>query len=729
MRKLFSGALAIAVLFTSLVAAAPASAVTNYTVTVVASGGAAENSTWSYSNGEITPTATVSINASDIVTKLANGPLVLNADRILVATSISHSTANALTFKSTGNIIVGGGLTIQSQGGDLIFNSDSDANNTGHVRFGWDATCAMGYITSNGGDVIVGGGANPLTTATATQNNDPASTGCPGGTPPIAGVGFYNYTMNAGGGDISIRGGSPNLGALSTRAINIGASGGLVPTFQTSGAGSIFIFGDGSQITHNNAWGIATGAFNATTDTGSISIEGRGNPSGPTNARGMSIGGSSNLTSTSGNISLIDRTSGAQAGYTGINLGAAISVTTNGDFAVQADEIVQGGALTLDANNVTIGAFSTSSFTAVYSTGVINAANSNSLRIGSPGNTAAITLGGAVTSGGPLQIAASTVTVNAAVTATNSTVTFVTTGGVTQNSTITASSLNLAGTAIYNTQSFTVVGGTAQVVFTASFNSQGAAAVNPIVFSSGGSLSLPNPPAYAGYEFVGWYATASGGVALVSPYSPSVAADITLYAQWIVEGTGAKIAAWTNDTVQQGEVAKLSLIGTALSAVSKIYSSTGSLRIVSKTDQRIDFEISDASIGAGLIRAISSTQDLTIAGAFEVVAKEPIRLATVSTKVLFASSSSSVSVLAKQQLLSSLKPYANAVSVVVTGSVATSKATSATRALALKRAKAVAAIVAEQFAELSVQVAVAPAKSTALTNNNAVVTLKVAVQK
>ncbi len=360
---------------------------------------------------------------------------------------------------------------------------------------------------------------------------------------------------------------------------------------------------------------------------------------------------------------------------------------------------------------------------------MINAANSNSLRIGSPGNTSAITLAAAVTSGGPLAITASTVTVNAALTATSAPITFVTTGGVTQNSTITASALNLAGTATYNAQAFTVAGGSAQVVYLASFNAQGGSAVGPVIFSSGGSLILPTPPTYAGYEFVGWYAAASGGVALVNPYSPSVAADITLYAQWIVEGTGAKIAAWTNDTVEQGDVVRLSFIGTGLSAVSKISSSTGSLRVVAKTDQRIDFEITDAALGAGLIRAISSTQDLTIAGAFVVVAKEPVRLATVSTKVSFSKSSATVSPSAKQQLLSSLKPHANAVAVVVTGSVATSKATSATRALALKRAKAVAAIVAGQFPQLTVQVAVAPARSTASTNNNAVVTLKVAVQK
>lgn len=729
MRKTFRLFISLIVALTSLVAAQPAAAVTNYTITVVATGGAAENSSWTYANGEIIPSATVSINAADIVAKLANGPLVLNADRILVNTSIVSSTANALTFKSTGNIIVGGGLTIQSQGGDLIFNSDSDANNTGHVRFGWDATCAMGYITSNGGDIVVGGGANPLTTATATQNNDPASTGCPGGTPPIAGVGFYNYTMNAGGGDISVRGGSPNLGALSTRAINIGGSGGLVPTFQTSGSGSISIYGDGSQITHNNAWGIATGAFNCTTVSGAITIEGRGNPSGPTNARGMSIGGAATLTSATGNISIIDRTSGALAGYTGINLGAAITVTTNGDFAVSADEITQGGALTLDVNNATIGAYSTSSFTAVYSTGVINAASSNSLRIGSPGNTSAITLSGAVTSGGPITVEAATVTINAALTASNSVVTLLTSGGVTQNSTITASTLNLAGTATYNAQTFTVSGGSAQVVFVATFESQGGSAVSSVVFASGGSFTLPSPPIYAGYEFIGWYATASGGTALESPYSPSGAANVTLYAQWIVEGTGAKIANWTTAVVQKGEVARISLIGSGLTSILNIESSSGSVRIASSTSERIDLEISGAEIGVGSISIRSTTQNATLAGLFKVVAAAAVKLATVSAKVQFAAGSSALSATEASALAASLKNVSTPVSVTVTGSVATSKATAATKALALKRAKAVAAVISAKFAGVNIQVAVAAAKGTSSANNNAVVTLKVAAKK
>lgn len=504
MRKSWTLVAALLVAANSLVAAQPAAAVTNFTVTVVASGGAAENSGWTYANGEITPTASVSINASSLVSKLASGPLVVYSGRILVNASVIHSTANSLTFKSQGNIIVGGGLTVQSQGGDVIFHADSDANNTGHVRFGWDANCAMGNVTTNGGAIVVGGGANPLTGTTSAQNNDAANISCPGGTPPLAGVGFYNFTFNADGGNISVRGGSPNLGgSLSVRSVNISGSGGLIPTFQTSGAGTVTIYGDGSSIGHNNAWGIATGSVNVTTDQGAITFEARGNASGPTNARGMSIGGASNFTSTSGDVSFLDRTNGALAGYTGINLGAAINVTTNGDFSVQADEISQGGALTLDVDSASIGSFTTSSFTNVYSTGVINAANSNNLTIGSPGNTSAITLAAAVTSGGPISITASTVTVNAALTATGSPVTFVTSAGVTQNAAITASTMNLAGTATYNPQSFTVTGG--------------STLTPPDI-----ALSSANETATIGWAIRGYTVSNAGGAADSYSISPAV---------------------------------------------------------------------------------------------------------------------------------------------------------------------------------------------------------------
>jgi uncharacterized repeat protein (TIGR02543 family) len=648
----------------------------------------------------------------------------------LVNASIIHATANTLTFKSTGNIIVGGGLTVQSQGGDIVFNSDSDANNTGHVRMGFDATCTMGNVNTNGGDIIVGGGANPRTTSAWAQNTDAHSTACLA-SGPVAGVALYNYSFNAAGGDISVRGAAPTIsGNPSSRGINMNGSGGQTATFQTSGSGTVYFYGDGNLILNNTAWGVAVNApISVITDSGDITFEGRGNPSGPTNARGVAVGSSSTFTSSTGNISFLDRTNGALAGYTGIFFGGAIAATTGGDFAVQADEIAQVGALTLDVDNASIGANTTSSFTAVYSTGVINAANSNSLSIGSPGNTSAITLGAAITSGGPIGVNAATVTVNAAVTATGSPITFTTTGGVTQNATITASALNLAGTATYNPQSFTVAGGSAQTVFTATFDSQGGSAVSSAVFAAGSPLTLPTPPVRTGYEFTGWYATATGGTAVASPYSPGVAADVTLFAQWIVEGAGAKVANWTSVTGISGETIRLSISGTGLNAVSKLSSSSGTLSIVSQTAEKIEIEIAGAALGVGTLRIVSLTQDLSIAGAFKVVAPEPVALKSVTSRVLFANNSAVLSAQATRQLLASLKTVSNPASVVVSGSVATTRLTATSRALATKRANAVAAIIRQQFAGVDVRVVVAPARGFASTNNNALVTFRIPSSK
>lgn len=70
------------------------------------------------------------------------------------------------------------------------------------------------------------------------------------------------------------------------------------------------------------------------------------------------------------------------------------------------------------------------------------------------------------------------------------------------------------------------------------FNTQGGSSVPNSSFVTDGSLTLPSAPTRAGYTFNGWFAAASGGMALSSPYSPGVITAITLYAQWTVDGSG-----------------------------------------------------------------------------------------------------------------------------------------------------------------------------------------------
>lgn len=711
------GALCALIGFAAL-APLPAQAVTNYSVTVVATGGAAENSNWTFANGEITPSASVSINASDIVAKLGLGNLVLNADRIVVSADIVHSTANSLTLKATGNILVGGGRTLQSQGGNIVFNADSDSNSTGHVRFGLDGVNTAGNINSNGGSIIVGGGANPLNSPAWAQQTDTPSTAC-GGAPPLFGVGIFSFSFNSGNGDISVRGASPGFGTVSTRGINIASCSWGTTSFSATGSGSVSIIGDGSQITQNNAWGIAAGAMNVTTASGAITLAGRGNPSGPTNARGMSIGGTSNFTSTSGNVSFIDTTSGSQSGYTGINLGAAITVSTSGTFSVQADEISHGGSLNLSVASASITPYNGSSFTAAYTAGTINAANTASLQIGLAGNTANLTLGSAVTVGGPISVYAAAVTVNGAITATSSSITFVTSAGVSGSGTLTGSSLNLAGTATYTLSAYTIVGGTVARVYNVTFDTQGGSAVASSTYASGSTLTLPAAPTKAGQVFDGWFLAASGGSPLTAPFTPSTPGDLTLYAQWSqapqiqvqlqAPSSAApfpQINGIATASSVAGQPAVVRLTGYNMNLTSAVEASSGKAKILSKSADEIVIEITDAAAGAGSITLVNAERSIRFDGVFRVSTADsnaPAVYEIRSFKVGFAAGSATpVSRSALSGISQRLSAAQPGLTVVVTGYAFSTKITKAARALALSRARTVGAAIAKQLPGASI---------------------------
>jgi filamentous hemagglutinin family protein len=113
---------------------------------------------------------------------------------ITVASSISKTAGGdaTLTLKAARNITVNAGVGIASSSNKLnmVFNADADAvpNQDGAVQLG------NGTFTTNGGDLTIGGGANPLTTAA--YGNSAINNG----------VYLNGSQVNAGGGNISIRG-------------------------------------------------------------------------------------------------------------------------------------------------------------------------------------------------------------------------------------------------------------------------------------------------------------------------------------------------------------------------------------------------------------------------------------------------------------------------------------------------------------------------------------------
>ncbi|CAN2194237.1 Listeria/Bacterioides repeat [Candidatus Nanopelagicaceae bacterium] len=68
--------------------------------------------------------------------------------------------------------------------------------------------------------------------------------------------------------------------------------------------------------------------------------------------------------------------------------------------------------------------------------------------------------------------------------------------------------------------------------FTVSFNSQGGSSISSASYFTNESVTAPSAPTRGGYNFRGWFETATATNQVSFPYSYSIPGDFTLYAQW-----------------------------------------------------------------------------------------------------------------------------------------------------------------------------------------------------
>lgn len=420
----------------------------SFTLTISSSGSSAENSGWTYSSGEIRLTSAVTISPSDIQSKLATGSLIINAARILVSSSITSTSANDLTLKSEENILIYSGVTIETQGGDVILNSNSDSLSKGSIRLGLPTDTADGSIITNGGNIVLGGGNDPLVNfAEATTNDFPAGKSA-------AGVALYGFRLNAGGGNISIRGSSALTSSTSQRSVflepNASTDGSTSVSIETNGSGSISIFGDGSQIGHGNAWGSTLSGANIKSGAGAINISGIGKVNN-SNPRGVIFSNTNTIESTSGgNITIQDTTNGSLGIYTGLYNGGTVNFKTTGAVLIQADEVVNAGTWVFENSSATIKSYTSSSFTANPSLGTVTCTSCYEFSFGQEGNTANLTVS-SLTVIGPINLFGAAIAL-AAQTATNSTISITASGAVTQSGALTATNLVLNGSGEFTLQ-------------------------------------------------------------------------------------------------------------------------------------------------------------------------------------------------------------------------------------------------------------------------------------
>ena len=182
-------------------------------ITIVSSGGSSEDSGWFISNNIIQSTSSsdVSINSSDIESKLALGDVTLRAKDVVFSADLSHNTSNTFKILSRTHITNTSATTITTNGGDVIMSANyddaTDAESTinGYFSFRQGLT-----ITTSGGDIIMAGGDESASGYAVGSSTNEFTEGL-----RIDAI----ANLNSGGGDIILK------GKTSTKSLNITAYG------------------------------------------------------------------------------------------------------------------------------------------------------------------------------------------------------------------------------------------------------------------------------------------------------------------------------------------------------------------------------------------------------------------------------------------------------------------------------------------------------------------------
>lgn len=445
----------------------PSFASSTYDITVVASGGSAENSGWTYSSGVITSSTNVSINSSDIVAKIANGNLTIDAGKIVINDNLTTGNANNLILKATGNVIVNPGKTITTAGGSVTLWADSDADSSGGIRIGSDTgggSTTTG-LTTNGGSITLSGGLDPATGYAGFATGESAAYST-----YQFGIGIFDATLNASGasgtgGPISVRA-NCGTGATTTSTkvwcLQIGGQYGSTTKLQTNGTGSISVIGDQSNTASaSNSWAVAIPGT-LQTESGNVSISGKPNTTYG-NARPFSISGK--IQSIAGEISILDLTTDTSAAnysgayINGAKFGKGNLVSSSSNVIISGDKIFFDGAVSVETSGtLTVkpqGSFirTINNFASIsYPFPNFTATGISALTIGKSSDSTNLSIGSTTTIAGDISLYVNNLSIANNLSATNSNLEIVSSGEVTQTARILANNLILNGSGSFTLQ-------------------------------------------------------------------------------------------------------------------------------------------------------------------------------------------------------------------------------------------------------------------------------------
>ncbi len=248
-------------------------------ITILGSGGADEDSGWTAINGVITATQDVSINASDVVTYIANGDLKIEAVDIEIDAALSNSTSNSLILEARNDVFLNSGLTFT---GSEATTLTVKANR--HVRLKSDANITSSSAplnaqfwadTDQDADGIIYIGSENIDTngghLTFGEEGQRATVG--GESILVGGDVFFQrstsaQTLTTGGGELNIYG---ETIVANTDGLSINSANGDITLHGLLNSGSQYTFVDKTGNAGSGSWSEArTEAKNGTPGGGDI---------------------------------------------------------------------------------------------------------------------------------------------------------------------------------------------------------------------------------------------------------------------------------------------------------------------------------------------------------------------------------------------------------------------------------------------------------------------------
>ena len=314
--------------------------------------------------GNITVSSPINWNSGNSLTLTANNNINVNAN-----ITYSGAANRALTLQANNNIIFNPLTQVRANGTgrlDVTLNADRDGNGAGAI-----ALNPGSVINSNGGNIILGGGSDPLTNAAtgvningATLNSSSGDIKITSNNVRVTGANIQttsggNITMTGGTGAILLDGGSVSVANGSLRLMGTGVefSNGVQVT--ASGTGDINLLSSGLINTSGGSLRGSNIALTAERNitTGAVTL-GSTSGSGVKQPLKINTPGSVSLNeaiSTNGaNIVVGDVTAPSQ-----INLnsplstsGGNVNFTSTGAIALLGNVATAGGAITLAGTSI-----------------------------------------------------------------------------------------------------------------------------------------------------------------------------------------------------------------------------------------------------------------------------------------------------------------------------------------------------------------------------------------